>query len=671
MLRSLLAILCVFALGLIAVGFTFSASTRGPAEFVLNNGTEPKSLDPALMTGEPEGRVAEGIFEGLARLEAKSLEPVPAAAESWEISPDGKRYVFHIRPEARWSDGRKLTAGDFAYAWRRLQDPSLGAEYAYILHMVRYAEAYNLYEGQAKLLETEIAPGLAKLRRDNPSGVSPKAWTAFIAKHPIHANIKGSPDPLLVEFLGAQSPALDPASLEKLEAALYEEARRRRAAFEEAKRRFGVDGGVFAKDERTLVVELVAPTPYFLEIAAFYPTYPVPRWLVEAEGSEKDWFLPEKIVSNGAFRLVEWRVGDRIRLERSETYWGKDKVRLRSVDILPIENATTSLNLYLGGDLDWIPSNRYPLDLADKLKDRDDFYIGPALIVYYYRINTTRKPFDDRRVRKALNLAVDREQITRDVLGLGQIPAGHMVPPGLDGYDPPPTEIRYDVAEARRLLAEAGFSEGRGFPAFGVLYNTLEMHKKIAEVIADQLRRNLGLNVKAYNQEWQSYQETMRALDYYLGRAGWIGDYEDPNTFLDIWVTNGGNNQTGWGDPTYDRLIAAAADTETFIAAPDELLPKLDQKDAIRALLEAVKSAVPGPERLALSAKLRMMLLREAEAILVRREFPIIPLYFYVNSGLVRPNVKGFYTEITGSDGRKRPNPRDIHPLQEIWIDGD
>ncbi|HVJ16004.1 MAG TPA: peptide ABC transporter substrate-binding protein, partial [Polyangiaceae bacterium] len=461
---------------------------------------------------------------------------------------------------------------------------------------------------------------------------------------------------------------LDSASLLALENALRTEGRRRREAYEEAKRRFGVDGGVFAQGDHTLVVELVAPTPYFLEIAAFYPSFPVPRWLVER--SSKDWFLPEKIVSNGAFRLAEWRVGDRIRLERSQTYWGKNEVKMSSVEILPTENLTTSLNLYLSGEVDWIPNGRYPMDLADSLKPRKDFYIGPALAVYYYRINTTRKPFDDARVRRALNLAVDREQITRDVLGLGQIPARHIVPPGLGEYEQPKSEIRYDVAEAKKLLAAAGFPEGKGFPSFGVLFNTHESHKKLAEVVADQLRRNLGLDVKAYNQEWQAYQETMRALDYDLARAGWIGDYEDPNTFLDLWVTNGGNNQTGWGNTTYDRLIQAAADTEKFLQSPDALLDKVENPDTARRLVQAVREAREPSQRLELSAKLRLELLGRAEAILVQREFPIIPIYFYVNSGMVGPQVKGFYNEIVGRDGRKRPNPREIHPLREIHIDG-
>jgi oligopeptide transport system substrate-binding protein len=303
------------------------------------------------------------------------------------------------------------------------------------------------------------------------------------------------------------------------------------------------------------------------------------------------------------------------------------------------------------------------------LQSRPDYYKGPALSVYYFRINTTRRPFSDLRVRKALNLAIDREQITRDVLGLGQLPAYHLVPPGLPDYRAPETPLRHDVQEARRLLAEAGFAEGRGFPAFGILYNTHENHKKIAEVLADQLRRNLGIRATAYNQEWQSYQTSYRALDYDISRAGWVGDYEDPNTFLDLWITNGGNNSTGWGDPLYDRLLRAAANVEAFLQAPDGLLDALPVSEDARALVLQVRSQSVANERLRTSALLRLELLRRAEALLLDRGLPIIPLYFYVISGLKSPKVKGFYSTLQTADGKTRSNPRDRHPLNEIRID--
>ncbi len=668
MLRTLISAFLVIVASLAVVGLTLSASTGRRAELRFVNSTEPKTLDPHLITGEPEGRIAEAIFEGLTRLDAQSLEPVPGVAESWEITPDGKTYTFHIRTGARWSDGHPLTAQDFTYAWRRLQDPSLGAEYAYIMQMVRYSEAFNTHEAQASALEGPIQNALHELGHSSPGAVPDKAVRDFVSKQHLDAVLKGTPNAALRAFLLRGPGELTQGELGVLATELAREGQRRRALYQEAKLHFGIDGGVYAKDEHTLIVELVAPTPYFLALTAFYPAYPVPRWAIEKQ-TGRNWFLPANIVSNGAFRLAEWSVGSRIHLERSDTYWGRSDVKLRSADALPLENQTTGLNLYLTGEVDWLPQNTYPAELAQDLRKRPDFFIGPALIVYYYRINVTRKPFDDVRVRKALNLAVDRDVITREVLGVGQQSAFRLVPPGIRGYTPPDTGISYDVAQAQKLLADAGFPGGRGFPKFGILYNTLETHKKIAEVIADQLRRNLNIDVSAYNQEWQSYQQSTRSLDYDLSRAAWVGDYEDPNTFLDLFTTNGGNNQTGWSNLVYDRLLEAAGNVEEFVAAPAFILQHASRAPELERLADAVRLNKEAPSRLKVMAELRLELLGEAERILVHDEFPILPVYFYVIGDMVKPKVKGFYTKLRGSDGATRSNLRDLHPLRSIYID--
>ena len=668
MLRSLISAVIVLVVSLAIVGLTLSKSTGRRADLRFVNGAEPKTLDPDVMTGEPEGRIAEAIFEGLTRLDARSLEPVPGVAESWDIAPDGKTYTFHLRSNARWSDGHPVTAQDFTYAWRRLQDPAFGAEYAYIMHVVRYAAALNTHQDQATALAGPIPAAVNELAEAYPGAIPAAAVRQFTSKQHLDAVLKGTTNPTLRGFLLRPSGDLPQVELTALRTELVAEGKRRRALYDEAKEHFGIDGGVYAKDDHTLVVELVAPTPYFLELTAFYPSFPVPRWAIE-KSAGKSWFLPGSIVSNGAFRLAEWNVGSRIHLERSDTYWGRSEVKIQSADVLPIENATTALNLYLTGEVDWLPQNNYPQDLAPDLRKRPDFFIGPALIVYFYRINSTRKPFDDVRVRKALNLAVDRELITREVLGVGQTPAFELVPPGIRGYTPPDTGISYDVAQARKLLADAGFPEGRGFPKFGILYNTLEAHKKIAEVVADQLRRNLHLDVSAYNQEWQSYLQSTRSLDYDLARAAWVGDYEDPNTFLDLFTTNGGNNQTGWGSLVYDRLLEAAANVEQFVSAPEFILQHAHRADVLKRLADDIRTDADPAARLKNMAALRLALLAEAERVLVHDEFPILPLYFYVIGDMVKPKVRGFYTKLVGSDGRERSNLRDIHPLRSIYID--
>ncbi len=667
MRRSLVSACLVLLAALLVVGLTLSRATRGRAGFTFQNGTEPKSLDPHVATGEPEHRLLEAIFEGLTRLDSRSLEPAPGVAESWEITPDGKTYTFHLRSNARWSDGRPLTAHDFSYSWRRLQRPEQGAEYAYIMHMVRYAEAFNTYRAQADALEGPVQVAVDELLARYPEQIPIAALRELDKRQDLHGILKGTPNPKLRAFLLRPDRDAKASELRELRAELAAEGARRRRANREADAHFGIDGGVYARDDRTLVVELTAPTPYFLELTNFYPFFPVPRWVVDRFA--RDWFLPGKVVGNGPFVLASWRVGDRIRLERSPTYWGKSDVKLASVDARAVENTTTSLNLYLTGEIDWLPSGYLPQELGPDLRKRPDAYVGPALIAYYYRINCTRKPFDDVRVRKALNLAIDRAQIAKDVLMMGQAPAFHMVPPGLHGYRPPPSGISYDVAEARRLLAEAGFPDGRGFPKFGILFNTLEAHKKLAEVVADQLRRNLNINAAAYNQEWQSYQESTRSMNYDLSRYGWVGDYEDPNTFLDIWLTNGGNNRTGWGSVVYDRLIEAASDVDRYVTAPDFVLEHAHDPERLKALAARVNASDDASRRLAAMSELRMALLAEAEGILVRDEFPVIPLYFYVVNGMVRPHVKGFYSRLRGADGTERPNFRDIHPLRDLDVD--
>lgn len=664
--RTLLGILTAIGAALLLVGVTFSRSVDAPADFRFNNQTEPKTLDPQLVTGQPEHRLVLAIFEGLVRRDARTLKPAPGVAKSWEISPDGKRYTFHLRDEARWSDGHAVTAGDFIYAWKRLLDPKVASEYAYILFPVRYAEALNSAEAHAGMLENSIDPALAALAAEHPGGLSVREWNAFLSKNKVNDPLRAQTDPKLTELLARRDGVVSAAEIAWMRETVRRTASDLRRQAAEAAAHFGVDGGMFAPDPHTLIVELRAPTPYFMDIVGFFSTMPVPRWVVEKHPD--DWFLPEHIVSNGPFVLKRWQVNDHIRLERSETYWGKGDVKSKAIDALSNENDTTVLNMYLTHATDWAPE-MYPRELGRELKQRPDFLLTPALIVYYYKINTTRPPFDDRRVRKALNLALDRAPIVERILGLGQPIARTLVPPGIPGYEPPPTEVRFDPRAARALLAEAGHPDGKSIPEVGILYNTNQAHKVIAEYVADQFRRNLGIKANAYNQEWQSYLNTVRSLDYDISRAAWVGDYVDPTTFLELFVTNGGNNQTGWSSALYDRLLRAAADVSAVVEDPSSILSELRDQTGARALIESVRSAGTAAERLDAMAKLRMRLLQEAEQILVRDEFPIIPVYFYVTANFVAPNVRGFYTTLHFDDGTTAPNLQDEHPLRELWVD--
>ncbi|MFP4058817.1 MAG: peptide ABC transporter substrate-binding protein [Candidatus Brocadiia bacterium] len=372
--------------------------------------------------------------------------------------------------------------------------------------------------------------------------------------------------------------------------------------------------GVEALDERTLEVRLEHPVPYFAELVAFATYAPVNRQCVEDHGD--DWTLPRHMVCNGPFALAEWSLQERIVLRRNPRYWNAERVVLETIHALAIDDAETARKKYLNGEVDWIREVPAPM-VADAAR-LDGFRYAPSLGTYFYRFNVTRPPLDDRRVRLALNLAVDKRAIARYLLRAGQRAARSFVPPILPGYAPVEGPD-YDPDRARRLLAEAGFPGGQGFPELELLYNSSEAHKQIAEAIQYIWRTELGVHITLRNQEWKVYLDSMNQLDYDVARSAWIGDYADPNTFLDCFVTGGGNNRTGWSSREYDRLIRQAA-----------------------------RESDP---------QARMRLLQDAERILVARELPIMPIYFYVYAYLVRPKVLGVYD-----------NPRNVHPFQYMAI---
>jgi oligopeptide transport system substrate-binding protein len=352
---------------------------------------------------------------------------------------------------------------------------------------------------------------------------------------------------------------------------------------------------------------------------AFHALSPVHRGCVEKYGSPA-WTRPENIVTNGAFRMVARRIRDRIRLVRSDNYWDREHVRLNVVDALSVDNLTTSLNLYMTGMVDWVtvPPPEVLRELLKSDPPRNDLNPAPQLTTYFFLLNTTRPPLNDKRVRKALSMALDREEITRVATGAGEIPAYSLVPPAMPNYHQQKC-APYNPDAARKLLAEAGYPKGRGFPKIEILYNTDQVHKAIAELVRKQWQNQLGISTSLRNEEWGSYQDSIQQLKFVVARRAWVGDYLDPNTFADMYVTNGENNSTGFSKPEYDKLVAEAA-------------KELDQKK-------------------------RMKILESTERMLMD-EMPIIPIYFYVSRNMVRPRVRGFYNTL-----------QDVHPLYGIWID--
>jgi oligopeptide transport system substrate-binding protein len=575
-------------------------SSHEPADFTFVNATEVKSLDPAIVSGQPENRVINALFEGLVRWHPATLEPLPGVAERWEISPDGKVYTFHLRPTARWSDGRRLTADDFAWSFRRLIDPLTAGEYSYQFWYVRGARAYNTARvSVGQVVEVELA--------ERPAGAPPFSRGELV---------RGT---LLGEEPAGAGPGEGRVWVVRAEGRARRFCREPRAGTEPCRQVLPdfAQVGVRVLDDCTLQLELEYPTPYFLSLTGFYPLFPTPRHVVEAHGFPA-WVDVSRIVGNGPFRLASRKIRDRMRLVRNEHYWGRDEVRLGSIDVLATESAATGLNLYLSGQVDWITT--VPTTVVPELMSppRSDFQPAPEMTVYYYRLNTTRPPLDQVAVRRALAMAVNRQELVEHVTRAGETPARSFVPPGMAGYTSP-EGVGFAPAEARRLLAEAGFPDGRALPKLTILYNNDEGHQLIAEMIQDQWKRHLGVQVEPVNQEWGSYLNSQRQLQYQVSRSGWVADFADPNTFLKMYVTGGADNQTGWSNADYDRLI-------------DQARRESDQAS-------------------------RLGLLHQAEAILLREQ-PIIPLYFRVSKNMVREGVRGFFN-----------NPLDVHPLRDLWIE--
>lgn len=645
------------ALGLASLAWAVSFNSLPPADFSFNNGDEVKTVDPQKATGQPEHRILTALFEGLlqnvpdpAGKQPDGNTPIiqaPGVADRYELSADRRTYTFHIRKNAKWSDGSPLTPADFVWSWRRLLHPETASEYAYQLNYIVGAQAYNASEvkaGDRVEVELDDRPYKDVDDRTFPQGTLRRGILIRTVKPPEPRIPEGTPDKKKRELTAgwrekwAHIVEIKPTSQGKNGSGVSWEEKGEQFTYsqnpspdetpssQEIRKckhvlvDFDSTVAIKAPNDETLVVSLTNPTPYFKELVAFYPLYPVNRRCVEEFGSP-GWTKPGRIISNGAFVLQSRRIRDRIRLHKNPNYWDAEHVKLNVIDAYPVKSETTCLNMYLSGQLDWgypVPSVVIP-----DLKGRTDYLSAPMFTTYFYRCNVTRPPMDNVLVRRALNLAINKREIVESVTRAGQLPATSFVPPGMPGYTQPKGDINYerDVTEARRLLGEAGYSDGKGFPKIQVLFNTQEGHRTIAEVIQSNWKNNLGIDVELRNLEWGVFLSSLTKKDYQVARSAWVADYSDPNTFLDMFVTDGPNNQTGWSNAEYDKLIHDAA----FEA--DE--------------------------------KKRMAMLLRAENILLSEQ-PILPIYSYVSNNMVKPYVKGFTS-----------NVRDDHPLQLMWIDQD
>jgi len=369
----------------------------------------------------------------------------------------------------------------------------------------------------------------------------------------------------------------------------------------------GSDKDVAAKalDDKTLQVILKAPSPQFLGLTSFQTLFPVNSKVVSAH---PDWIAsPENYIGNGPFKMVSWDHNQVIKCVKNPNYWDAANVKLDELHFYLVDNNTTGFNMFKAGQLD-IQYN-VPIQEIAGLKGNPEFKIMPNMSSYFYRFNVTKKPFNDPRVRRALALAIDRQAIVRDVCKGEQLPAYAYIPFGVPepgGGDFRKTGgdfFREDLDQARELLAGAGYPDGKGFPAVSIMYNNNDQHKAIAEAIQAMWKKNLNINVTLQNKEWQTYLNDMQNLNYDIVRASWTPDYMDAMTFADMFVTDGGNNLTGWSNKEYDRLIDAAKSTDAG------------------------------------NPKARVEDMHRSESILME-EMPIMPVYFYTQPILIKSSLK-------------------------------
>jgi oligopeptide transport system substrate-binding protein len=500
------------------------------------SGSEPESLDPHVSTGQPETRIYIALFEGLTEYHPVTSEPIPSIAERWEANDNNTEFTFHLRRNARWSNGDAITARDFVYSLRRALSPALASRSAYLAYSIKGAQAFN--EG------------------------------------------KGRPE----------------------------------------------DVGIEAVDDYTVKYTLATPVPYLTGLVTHQFFRLVPQKAIDKYGDA--WTRPENILTCGPFKVQSWRSYDRLIVVRDPMYWDAAVVKLDQITFYPVEDTTTQMNLYKAGEVDAVYNHTVPYAWVDDMRRLKDYMDKPENAIEYYMFNTKKAPTSDIRVRRALNMAIDKAALAvyRRVVK----PLTAFTPEGIFPGYPQPKGAPFDPQKARDLLAEAGYRDATGkydpskFPVdqMEISFNTNEPNKQTAEFVQAQWKQHLRLTVPLKNVEWKTFLDSRAKLEYKgAARAGWVGDYLDPYSFLDLFSTEFGDNGTGWSPPEYVQMLRDAN----------------MQHDPAK----------------------RYALMAKAESFLLDAQ-PVIPLYTNATDWLKKPFVKGMY-----------PNPLTLHPWKFVYIEHD
>jgi len=603
-------LLVVISAGVLTWTIEHGSEPQTTRHLKVSFGGAPESLDPAQVNGLLEARILLSLYEGLTRLDPETLEPVPGVAKDWSVSENGLRWTFPFRTgenAARWSNGDRVRPADFEFAWKRVLSTRPPSPYASQLYRyIENAGAYNFRSTLNALSGDNFSPVDGRATEDRTkkllrsfNRLRQYGTREHIDKVPIFRSI-------LRQYANRLSDGPDWA---KRYIGRIKKARRQLPSLRTSLKKrppvtwsdVGIDAG-----SHSITISLRSPTPYFASLTAFMTYYPIKKDLIQQfpadverdhdlalAGNEMKWTRPEHLVTNGPYRLSDWVFSDRMTMTANPHYWQDDKPHVKRITYLVIENGLTALSMFQEGTLHL--STVVPNKLKGDLSGRPNYHEWPWFGTRALRFNVDRAPLGDPRVRKAIAMAIDREKLTGSILRGNEQPTTSWVPPGTGGYQPP-DGIDFQPQRARKLLKDAGYPNGEGIDPIGCLIVDRNSYEDLFVGIQKMVRTHTGIQLKARKKGWNSYIQQQKKRNYETALSGWIGDYYDPMTFLDMFITGGKNNRTNWGSPRYDRLIEQAG--------------------------KATRQ-----ER-------RFELFRRAEAILIRKKLPLSPLFHFTSTAL-------------------------------------
>ena len=548
------------------------------ADFAFINRGDIITLDLNQMSYLQDFRVTYGIREGLYSYDTVDLKPIASGAVDFTLSDDKRVWTFRLRPEARWSNGDPVVAGDYLFAWRRmLEEPG---EYTYLFDYIKGAKQY---------------------------GTDVTAYNEYLRAVDAHTRDRNKPKP----ERAPQNPDFTKVGIE-------------------------------ATSTHAFRVTLTDPVPFLLDLVAFPPFYPLHAKSMEpfkqtdpitgSTSYNNQFTRAGNVITNGPYELAAWDFKRRLLFRKSEAYWDKASVLSDTIEMIVNENPLAQFLAYDAGDIDWLADVNSDLAAELKAKGRPDLRVMPAFGTAFLTFNcmpeflsgtdgvSGRNPLNDERVRQALALSIDRQYIVDNITRMGEPVASTYVPPGaLPGWQSTPG-YGLDVARARKLLADAGYDGGRGFPRLPIIFNSDNPTRRtLVQSLKNQWKANLGVDIDIQGFELKSYRNRVTEKRYAIAPVGWYGDYMDASTFTDKYLSTSLQNDCAWGSKRYDDLCFQAT------KEPDE--------------------------------GKRLRLLEEAERLLLA-EAPIVPLYTYVSVWMHRDNVKGIH-----------PNPKLLTMFKALKVE--